>query len=117
MRLVISVSEQPYVEAARAMGASHSRILIRHILPNAVPPLVTKVTTDTGLVLLTAAGVSFIGLGVQPPTPEWGAMVAEGRAYMLDFWWYATFPRLAIAVTVMIFAFFGDALQEVLIQV
>jgi peptide/nickel transport system permease protein len=111
---VLAVRQQPYVEAARAVGAGQWRILARHILPNAAPPLVAKVTTDMGHVLLTAAGLSFIGLGVQPPTPEWGAMVADGRTYMLDYWWYATFPGLAIAATVTLFAFLGDALQDVL---
>jgi peptide/nickel transport system permease protein len=111
---VLAVRQQPYVEAARALGAGHWRILARHILPNAAPPLVAKVTTDMGHVLLTAAGLSFIGLGVQPPTPEWGAMIADGRTYMLDYWWYATFPGLAIAVTVVAFAFLGDSLQEAL---
>ncbi len=109
---VLAVRQEPYVEAARALGASHPRILLRHILPNAVLPLTVKVTNDIGHAILTAAGLSFIGLGVQPPAPEWGAMVAEGRSYMLDYWWVATFPGLAIALTVTAFAFFGDSLQE-----
>jgi len=111
---VIAIKHVPFVEAARSLGASDGRIIRRHILPNVVGPLLVKITNDLGHALVIAAGLSFIGLGVQPPTPEWGAMVAEGRAYLLDFWWYAVFPGLAIAVTVLSFAFLGDAIHELL---
>ena len=111
---VLALRQELYVEAAQALGASNFRILWRHITPNAILPLVVKVTNDVGFTILTVAGLSFIGLGVQPPTPEWGAMVADGRTFMLDYWWYATFPGLAIALTVLSFAFLGDSLQEVL---
>ena len=94
--LVLSLREEPFVEAAYGIGAGHMRIIFRHILPNAVSPIIIKMTTDFGFAVLTAAALGFIGLGAQPPTPEWGAMINDGRRYFPDEWWIATFPGLAI---------------------
>lgn len=111
---VLAVKNNLYVDAARSVGVKNSAILFRHILPNCWSPLVVKLTADVGFTILTAASLSFVGLGVSPPIPEWGAMVADGRTYILDYWWYSTFPGLAIFVTVLAFALLGDSLQEVL---
>jgi ABC-type Fe3+ transport system permease subunit len=89
-----------YVEAARALGSPTRRIMWREILPNAMTPLVVQITLDLGYAILSTSGLSFIGLGVQAPTPEWGAMIAYGRSYMMNAWWYSTFPGLAVFLTV-----------------
>lgn len=87
---------------------------MRHILPNCISPVLIQATLDLGEVLLTAATLSFIGFGAQPPTPEWGAMISLGRNYLRDNWWYATFPGLAILVTVIGFNLLGDAARDIL---
>ncbi len=112
--LVLSLKEEPFVEAARGLGASHARILFRHILPNAISPIIVKMSTDFGFAVLTAAALGFIGLGAQPPTPEWGAMINEGRDYFPDKWWVATFPGMAIFVLVFSWNLLGDGLRDVL---
>jgi len=112
--LVLSLREDAFVEAANGIGASHSRILFRHILPNAVSPIIVKMSTDFGFAVLTAAALGFIGLGAQPPTPEWGAMINSGRDYFPDKWWVATFPGLAIFVVVFSWNLLGDGLRDVL---
>ncbi len=112
--MAISVKERPYVEASRAMGISNWKIMIRHILPNSISPLIVQATMDMGSAILAAASLSFLGLGVQPPTPDWGLMVSEGQAYFLNYWWYPVFPGLAIFVTVMAFNLLGDAVREVI---
>jgi peptide/nickel transport system permease protein len=109
----LSLRELSYVEAARAIGASDLRIIFRHILKNASSPLMVKTTVDVGYVILFTASLSFIGLGAQPPTPEWGAMVTEGRRYLLSQWWLATFPGMAIFLAVLSFTLLGDALRDV----
>lgn len=109
---VLSAKEVLYVEAARASGARPGRIMFRHILPNCLGPLIVKATVDYGFAILVTAGLSFIGLGAQAPTPEWGAMVAAGRLFIIDQWWYATFPGLFIFLTVLAFGLFGDALRD-----
>jgi len=111
---VLTIKEQLYVEAARSIGASHFRILTRHVLPNSVAPVVIQVSMDMGYTILTAAALSFIGMGVQPPVVEWGLMVTESRAYFLDYWWTVTFPGLAIFVTVLSFNLVGDGLRDIL---
>jgi peptide/nickel transport system permease protein len=111
---VLAIREIDYVAAARAVGASPFRIMLRHVLPNCISPLVVQATLDLGEVVLTAATLSFIGFGAQPPTPEWGAMVSVGRNYLRDQWWYATFPGLAILITVMGFNLLGDAVRDIL---
>lgn len=111
---VLSLRESPFVEAARCLGASPWRLLFRHILPNCLTPLVVQATLDLGGVILAAAGLSFIGLGAQPPSPEWGAMVAEGRQYIASQWWVLLFPGLAILITVTGFNLLGDGLRDAL---
>ena len=112
--LVLSLREEPFVEAAYGIGAGHMRIIFRHILPNAVSPIIIKMTTDFGFAVLTAAALGFIGLGAQPPTPEWGAMINDGRRYFPDEWWIATFPGLAIWLLVFSWNLIGDGLRDVL---
>lgn len=109
--LVIVQRSQEYVEAATVVGYSPGRILIRHILPNAVGPLIVLITLDIGNAIITFAGLSFLGLGVVPPTPEWGSMVAEGRE-LVQQWWVAAFPGLAILSIVLGFNFFGDGVRD-----
>lgn len=108
---VLSIREMEYVTAARALGVPESRILWRHVVPNAYPLVLVKASLDVGNVILIAAALSFVGLGAVPPTPEWGAMVAAGR-YKFFEWWVATFPGLAIFTTVMGFNFLGDGLRD-----
>jgi len=110
----LTLRSEAYVEAARTMGASHARILWRHILPNCVSPLVVKASMDMGMAILAAASLGFIGLGAKPPAPEWGAMIATGRTYMPDWWWYSAFPGLFIFLTVLGFNLFGDGLRDTL---
>ena len=109
--LVIVQRSQEYVEAALVVGFSPSRILVRHIIPNAIGPLVVLVTLDVGNAIITFAGLSFLGLGVVPPTPEWGSMVAEGRE-LVEQWWVASFPGLAILTIVLGFNFLGDGIRD-----
>jgi peptide/nickel transport system permease protein len=102
----------PYVDAARAIGVGDPVIVVRHIMPATLAPIVVQATLDLGSAILSIAGLSFLGLGAQPPTPDWGLMVNTGRTYFLHYWWYATFPGLAIMVLVLGFNFFGDAIRE-----
>jgi peptide/nickel transport system permease protein len=111
---VLAVKENQYVEAARAMGAGNFRIVSRHILPNCLMPVIIQASMDMGSALVTTAGLSFIGLGAQAPTPEWGAMVGIGRRYLLSAWWVSTFPGLAIFVTILGLNLLGDTLQDIL---
>jgi peptide/nickel transport system permease protein len=110
----LRVRQEQFVDAARASGASDAHMILRHILPNCWTPIIVQVTLDVGYAILTTASLSFIGLGAQPPTPEWGAMVATGKDYILDQWWMSTFPGLAIFLAVMAFNLVGDGLQEAL---
>jgi peptide/nickel transport system permease protein len=109
----LSLRERPYVKAAVTFGASRLHILWRHIVPNAMAPIIVQSTLDVGVAILTAAALSFIGLGAQQPTAEWGAMVSNGRDYLLDQWWYPTFPGLAILVTAVGFNLLGDGLRDI----
>jgi peptide/nickel transport system permease protein len=111
---VLAVKELPYVEAARAIGVPDSQILFKHILVNTTSPFIIKFTMDIGYAIIFISGLGFLGLGAQPPTPEWGTMIADGRTYIMDQWWYATFPGLAISVAVTCFNFLGDALHYAL---
>ena len=111
---VLEVRVQPYVEAARALGCSEWRIMARHVLPNAAAPLVAFAATQLGWVLLNEAALNFLGLGVRPGVPEWGAMLAEGRGYLRDGPWVSTFPGLALTLTVLAANLLGDGLQEAL---
>jgi peptide/nickel transport system permease protein len=109
---VLSVSRKPYVRAAVTVGCTNQRILLRHILPNVVGSIIVLATLDVGWALLNASALSFLGLGVQPPTPEWGAMLNEGRGYLRDAPWVTVAPGLAIALTVLGINLLGDALQD-----
>jgi peptide/nickel transport system permease protein len=111
---VMSLKTELYVEAAYALGASSWRIMFRHILPNCAGPIIIKMTLDAGFAVLTTAGLSFMGLGAQPPLAEWGYMVNEGRSRLLDQWWWSTFPGLAIAWLVVGFNLVGDYLRDLL---
>jgi peptide/nickel transport system permease protein len=111
----LSVREEVYVEAARALGASDLKILARHVFPNVVSPVVVRATLGMGFTVLLAASLSFIGLGAQPPTPEWGAMINEGRNQLITGrWWVSTFPGLAIMSLVLGFNLLGDGIRDVL---
>jgi peptide/nickel transport system permease protein len=111
---VLSLKEKEFVEAARSIGLSSTRIMFRHILPNCIAPIIVVATLAIGWAIVETAGLSFLGLGAQPPTPEWGAMLASGRNYMLSAWWIATFPGLAILLVVIGFNLLGDGLRDVL---
>ncbi len=111
---VLSVREMEYVESANALGASSLRVMFRHLLPNALTGAVVFATLSVGAAILTEATLSFLGLGVPPPTPTWGNIVAEGRRFLLDSPWITVFPGLAIMVTVFGFNFFGDGLRDAL---
>jgi peptide/nickel transport system permease protein len=109
----LSLRDRTFVRAAVSFGSSTWQIAWRHILPNITAPIIVQATLDIGLAILAVSTLSFIGLGAQQPTAEWGAMVANGRTYFLDQWWYPTFPGLAILVTAIGFNLLGDGLREV----
>ncbi|HYI15654.1 MAG TPA: nickel transporter permease [Thermomicrobiales bacterium] len=111
---VLSARELLYVEAAKVIGVPTSKIMYRHILPNVVSPVVVLATLSVGSAILAAAGLSFLGLGAQPPRPEWGAMLADGRQFLSSHWWVATMPGIAIAITVLSINMLGDGLRDIL---
>lgn len=111
---VLSIREQVYVEAAHALGQRRVLILFRHVLPNAMAPVIVQSTLSLGFAILVAAGLGFLGLGVQPPTPEWGTMLGEGRQYIFRAPSLTTFPGLAIFLAVLGFNLFGDGLRDAL---
>lgn len=111
---VLSLKEREYIIAARALGASVPRILLRHILPNAIAPTIVLATLGIAGVILTESGLSFLGLGVQIPNPSWGTMIDTGRNFTTNAWWYAVFPGVAIMITVLGFNFVGDGLRDAL---
>jgi peptide/nickel transport system permease protein len=111
---VLTVREEEYVTAARVTGANDTRIVGRYILPNVLSPIVVLISQQVGWAVLSAAALSFVGLGAQPPTPEWGAMLSRGRDYLHEQWWIATFPGIAIALMVLGFNLFGDGLRDIL---
>ncbi len=111
----VALKQREWVEAGRALGLTNSSILVRHIVPNTLAPLVVRMALGMGYAILTAASLSFIGLGAQPPTPEWGVMISDGRGYIISGeWWLTVFPGLAIATSILAFNLFGDALRDVL---
>jgi len=110
----LRVKETSFVESARAVGCSNMRIVFTHILPNCLAPVMIQATMTLGSAVLTAAGLSFIGLGAQPPTPEWGAICVEGRNFLPDWWWISTFPGVAILIYVLSFNLLGDGLRDIL---
>jgi peptide/nickel transport system permease protein len=111
---VLSLREREFVQAAEALGMSHSRIILRHIVPNTLAPVIVYATLGIGNTILVEAALSFLGLGVQPPTPSWGNMVSDGRDALITAWWIATFPGLAIVLTVTAFNLLGDGLRDAL---
>jgi peptide/nickel transport system permease protein len=110
--VTLSVRERLFVEAARAIGGSNLRIICRHVLPNCLAPIIVQTTLSLGWAIVNAAGLSFLGLGAQPPTPEWGAMLSSGREYMRNAPWITTFPGLAILFTALGFNLLGDGLRD-----
>ena len=111
---VLTAKNHEYVTAARVVGASNRRIMVRHILPNIVAPLIIFTTVGLGGSILATAGLSYIGLGAQPPSPEWGAMLTYGRDYMRDAWWMSVFPGIAIFFAVLFINLLGDGLRDAL---
>ena len=111
---VLSIRERDYVQAAIALGSRDGRVLLRHVLPNTFTPWLVVATLDMARVIVIESALSFLGLGVQPPTPTWGGMLADGRVYLSTAWWLATFPGLAILVTVLGINLFGDGLRDTL---
>lgn len=111
---VLAVKETEYIEAARAIGGKHGRILFSHVLPNSMAPIIVQATLGIGTAILDAAGLSFLGLGAQPPTPEWGAMLNDGRAALQNAPWVVAFPGMAIFLFVLGFNLFGDGLRDAL---
>ena len=109
---VLSVRALDYVRAARAIGTPRWRIMMRHVLPNSFSPVIVMATLQAGSVVVETAGLSFLGLGAQPPSPDWGALLADGHNYFLTAWWIATFPGLAIFCVVLGFNLIGDALRD-----
>jgi len=110
----LSLRARDFVDAARALGASHRRILGRHVLVNALPVIIVQATLLLGQTILIESGLSYLGLGAQPPLPSWGNMIVEGRQFLASAWWVATFPGVAIFVTVLGFNLFGDGLRDAL---
>lgn len=106
------VSHSLFIEALEGYGASRTRILVMHILPNVAAPVIVRATVGMGFVILTAAVLGFLGVGATPPDPDWGLAIAEGRKYLPEQWWYATFPGLAILFLVLGFNLFGDGLRD-----
>ena len=109
---VLAVKNMPFVDAARSIGAGDWRIMLRHVLPNCLAPLVVQFTMDAGAAILNTSALSFVQLGARPPMPEWGLMIAQGRNFIVNYWWIPTFPGLAIALAVGGFMFLGDGLRD-----
>jgi peptide/nickel transport system permease protein len=110
----LSIRQADYINAVKLLGAGPVRIVLRHVMPLCVPSVIVRVTLDMAGIILTAAGLGFLGLGAQPPTPEWGAMIAAGRAYVLDQWWVAAAPGAAIFIVSLGFNLLGDGLRDAL---
>ncbi len=111
--VTVSLKERYFVEAARAVGVREVVIIWRHILPNTITPILVQATVDLGTVILAMGGLAFLGMGTQPPSPDWGLMVSEGRSYILDQWWLSTFPGVAIFIVVLAFNLLGDTLRDI----
>ncbi|MFI5013193.1 MAG: ABC transporter permease [Hyphomicrobiales bacterium] len=111
---VIAKKQEAFIDAAHAAGAGSARIVLRHILPNIVSPIIVKMSLDVGFAILTVASLGFVGIGVAPPTPEWGSLLSVARGYMPDYWWTAIFPGFAIFLAVFGFNLLGDGLRDVL---
>lgn len=111
---VLAVRGEAFVEAATALGRGSTAVLVREIYPNCLGPVIVRATLDVSYAVLILSGLSFIGLGAEPPTPEWGALLTSSREYLIGYWWYPTFPGLAIFLTSLAFSFLGDALRDAL---
>ena len=111
---VLMLKEQEYIEAARCIGAGHLRIMFKHLLPNAAAPIIVQITLGMVTIILMSASLSFIGMGVQPPTPEWGLMISAGRAYLRGHWYICILPGLAIVITTIALNVLGDGLRDAL---
>ncbi len=111
---VLTIKEKEFVDGARALGAGFGRLLTRHVLPNALTPIVVSVTFGIPEAIFTEAALSFIGVGINPPTPSWGQMVGEGQQYIRSYWHLCVFPSIAIAITMLSFTFFGDGVRDAL---
>jgi peptide/nickel transport system permease protein len=109
---VLAVKNMPFVDAARSIGAGDLRVMLWHVLPNCLAPLVVQFTTDAGAAILSTSALSFVQLGARPPMPEWGLMISQGRNFIVNYWWIPTFPGLAIALAVGGFMFLGDGLRD-----
>ncbi len=112
--MVLALRERPFIEAARGLGFSERRIIFRHILPNILPPVVVLATLEMGELILAIAALNFLGLGAQPPTPEWGSMLNSARPFIREAHWTVTFPGLAIVITVLALNLVGDGLRDAL---
>ena len=110
----LKVKSMPYIEAIRSVGGGNTKIMFSHVLPMCISPVLVQLTLRMGTIILTAASLGFLGLGVQPPTPEWGAMVSDGRNFLVDQWWISTFPGIAIALVVLGFNLLGDGIRDML---
>ena len=110
----LTIRQADYINAVKLLGAGPARIVLRHVMPMCLPSVIVRVTLDMAGIILTAAGLGFLGLGAQPPMPEWGAMIAAGRAYVLDQWWVAAAPGAAIFVVSLAFNLLGDGLRDAL---
>ena len=111
---VLIIRNAEYIEAAQVLGYSRWRIVLRHVLPNAITPAIVFIASDVTLCILLGTTLSFLGLGAQPPTPEWGAMIAEGRGFLTQAWWVSVFPGLAIAIVGIGFSLLGDGIADLL---
>ena len=109
---VLAIKSRDFVEAARSVGVGNGVRCLRHIMPSAISVIVIQMTLDVGYAVLATSSLSFIGLGAQPPSPEWGAMISGARNYFRDAWWYITFPGLALTITVFGFNLLGDGLRD-----
>jgi len=112
--VVLAVRETDYVESARAIGATHMRIMMRHVLPNVFAPALVLATLGLARAIFAASSLSFLGVGAQPPTPEWGALISKGREHMRVAWWMSTFPGLAIFMSILAINLVGDSLRDIL---
>ena len=111
---ILSLKDQEYIEASRAVGAGDGRIIFSHILPNCLAPIIVQMTLGVATAILSTASLSFIGLGIAPPTPEWGSMLSAGRQFLRDAWWVVCFPGAAIMVSIFALNLFGDGLRDAL---
>jgi peptide/nickel transport system permease protein len=111
---VLGVREEVYVRASRSVGASDLRLITRHVLPNAAPPIIVQTSISLAFAVLAEAALSFLGLGPQRPNPSWGLMLSDSRGFIDQAWWYSVFPGLAIVLTVLCFNLLGDGLRDVL---